>query len=289
MDNEPLKIKIIGIGDGGARAISKMIAAGVGAGKFVEYLAIGNDENILLNSDAPKNIFLNRDMTTIYSELNDALDGAKLIFIVAGLASNAARVSVPLITTCARNLDAVTVAFVCRPSILENFPRKVNAEHTLNNLRANVNTIFAVSPEKFLVFRVNQPQISLEELFDVGDDIFCQGVQIFLDMLIDGDKNLALFKWGEAKFAYGEGKSAQKATQSAANFPTLDDDDLNHAAAVFLRLASGTPLPLKAIDAANSFIRKQLPPNAELFTQEDVVLSLEERVFAAIVLARQKT
>ena len=64
-----INIKIVGLGEGGAKAISKMIAAGVGKDKPVEFIAIGNDENIMLNSTARKNIFLNRDLTTIYKSI----------------------------------------------------------------------------------------------------------------------------------------------------------------------------------------------------------------------------
>ena len=281
-----LNIKIVGLGDGGARAISKMIATGIGKNKSVEFLAVGKDENILLTSEAQKNIFLNRDLTTVYKNLADGLDGANVIFIVAGLAGNAARAAVPLITTCAKNLNAVTVAFVCRPAIIENIPRKMNATHTLEKLR-NVDTLFVVPAEKFLVFRLNQPQISLDELFEVADDVFCQGVKIFLDMLLDGDTNLALFKWGNAAFGYGEGSTALDAVKNAVNFPTLEADDLSGATGIFLRLASGKTLPLKSIDAANNFIQKQIPPDAGFFSQEEKVPALGEKVFASIILTRK--
>ena len=66
------KIKIVGVGEGGAKTISKLIQSGVGKDKFVEFIAIGNDENIMLTSAARKNIFLNRDLTIIYKSIFDA-------------------------------------------------------------------------------------------------------------------------------------------------------------------------------------------------------------------------
>ena len=92
------KIKVVGVGEGGAKTISKLIQAGVGKDKSVEFIAIGNDENIMLTSPARKNVFLNRDLTIIYKSIFDALDGAKVIIIVAGLAGNAARSAIPIIT-----------------------------------------------------------------------------------------------------------------------------------------------------------------------------------------------
>ena len=285
---EHVSIKIVGLGDGGARAINKMISAGVGKNNSVEFIAIGNDENIMLASSARKNIFLNRDLTTIYKSIADALNGAKIIFIVAGLGGNAARNAIPIITSCAKNSGAMIVAFVCRPFVLENVVRKTNAEYTLKNLRGKVDTLFCVPAEKFFIFRLNQPQVSLHEVFDAADDIFCQGVKIFLDMIAENNFNLALFKWGNAAFGYGEATNALDAIKLAAKFPTLAEDEIKHAQGIFIRLASGNPLPLNSIDAANKFIKSQLRPDAEFFLQEKVNPRFGEKIFAAIICTRKQ-
>ena len=282
---EKLNIKIVGVGEGGTKAINKMIASGVGKNFSVEFIAIGSDENILLTSAARKNIFLNRDLTTIYKNIFDALNGANLIFIVAGLAGNAARVSIPIITSFAKTYNAVTVAFVCKPSILEKQSRKINADYTSISLRGNVDTLFTVPAEKFFIFCINRPQISLPELFDVADDIFCQGVKIFLDMPA---KNLELFKWGNAVFGYGEATTALDAIKVAASFPTLEEDEFKSAQGVFVRLASGMPLSLSLIDAANKFIKMQLQSDAKFISKTETVPLLGEKVSAFIVCTRKE-
>ena len=269
------KIKIVGLGEGGAKIINKLAQSGV---KGVEFIAIGNDENILLTSPARKNIFLNRDLTIIYKNIFDALDGAKVIIIVSGLASNAARSAVPIITSYAKTYDVLTVAYVCKPFILENFQRKDNAAYTLKNL-GGIDTLFVVPAEKFFVFRINQPEISLNELFDVADDIFCQGVKILLEM--------NEFKFGKAIFGYGEANSALEAIKIAAKFPTFDENEFKTAQKVFLRLKSGNPLPLTSIDAANKFIKSKLQKDAEFFSKADVVPLLGEKIFASIICTRK--
>ena len=282
-----LNIKIIGLGDGGARAIGKMLAAGVGKGKGVEFIAVGNDENIMLTSSARKNIFLNRDLTTIYKSVTDALEGTKLIFIVGGLGSNAARSAVPIIMSRAKNFGAVTVAFVCKPFILEAALRKSNADYTLANLRGSVDTLFCVPAEKFFVFRINQPQVSIAEVFDVADDIFCRGVKIFLDMFAESDSSLALFKWGNAAFGYGTAETALNAIKAAANFPTLEDDDIANAEGIFVRLTGGRSLSSGAVELANDFIKQRLRADAEFFSQVDTDKTLGDKIFASIILTRK--
>ena len=284
---ENLNIKIVGLGDGGARAISKMIAADFGKGISLEFIAVGNDENIMLASAARKNIFLNRDLTTIYKNIADALNGAQLIFIVGGIGGHAARLAVPIITSCAKNIGAVTVAFVCKPFVLENFLRKNNAEYTLANLRDKVDTLFVVPAEKFFIFRINQPEVSLTELFDVANDVFCQGVKIFLDMLPQSDSTLAIFKWGVAEFGCGEGNTALEAIKAAVNFPTIETDALQNATGVFVRLISSKMMTLTSVEVANNFIKDQLPPDAEFFSQEDRDPALDDKIFASIILTRK--
>jgi len=275
MDND---IKIVGIGEGGAKIINKLIQAGVDKKKSVEFIAIGNDENIMLTSPARKNIFLNRDLTIIYKSIFEALEGAKVIFIVAGLAGNAAKSAIPIIMSYAKTYNTLTVVFVCKPSVLENSTRKINSEYTMNYLR-EVNTLFVVPAEKFFVLRINQPQISLQELFEVADEVFCQGVKILLD--------LNDFKFGNAAFGYGEATNAIEAIKIAAKFPTLEENDLKTAKKVFLGLKSGKLLTLSSIDAANKFIKAQLPPEAEFNSRADVVPLFGEKIFASIICTRK--
>lgn len=277
-------IKVVGLGDGGARAINKMLAAGVGKGLAIDFISVGSDENILLTGTTRKNIFLNRDMTTLYKNFTDNLRGANLIIIVGGLGGNAAKAAVPIITSCAKTLDAKIVAFMCRPFVVENAMRKSNAQYTLKNLLGKVDTIFTLTAEKFLLFRIKQPQVSVSELFEVAEDIFCQGVKIFLDIL--GEKNPTLTTWGNAAFGYGTGETSIEAIKSAAKFPTLAEDEIKNASKVFVRLSAGKNFKLGATESAKNFIREQLKSDAEFFSREDVDPSLGDKIFAAIILNR---
>ena len=279
-----LNIKIIGLGEGGAKVVGKMISAKIGNAE-VEFICAGMDENIMLVSDARKNIFLNRDMTTLYKNFSDALSGANVIFIVGGLGSNSARAAVPIITCCAKNIGAVTIAFMCRPFVLENFLRKMNADYTLNNLRGKVDTLFDVPAEKFFMLRINQAEISLNELFDVANEIFCRGVKIFLDIL-QADANPMLCRWGNAAFGYGEGKNPLDAIKSAAKFPTLNDDDIKNADGILVSIIGKKILKLTSVEAANDFVRHQMKSGAEFFSREDVDATQGEKVFAAIICTR---
>ena len=275
---ENLIAKIVGLGEGGARVISNMISAGVGKDKAVSFVAIGNDENILLSSTSRENIFLNRDSTTIYKRISSALRGAKLIIMVTGGGSGAAMKSIPLIISCAKNINAATVAFVNRPSVFEGVERKRTSEFCLNVLSNDADTVFDVPTEKFFLFRLHQPQISLAELFEVANDVFSHGADIFMDMIAGGN---APVKWGKAAFGYGYGVTALDAVKAAAKFPLIEQAELRRAARVSVHLTRGKDT------AAKNFLKKILRPDAELIWHTDNRAG--DRILASIVFSREAT
>ena len=273
---EKTNIKIVGIGEGGARAINRMIAAGVGKFPKVGFIAVGKDENIMLVSAAQINIFLNRDATTIYKSISTALRDAKIVIIVAGIGSSAAVQAIPRIVSYAKNSNAATVAFVNKPFVLENIERKKNADYCLSSLR-DVDTKFIVPTEKFFLFRLNQSEVSLNEIFDVANDIFCQGVKIFLEMASKSDSH---YKWGNASFGYGFGINPLEAIKNAAKFPLFEANEISYAKKIFVHLTSSNDT------AAKNFIKGIIQPDAKLFWLTDD--SHAEKIFASIIFNRKE-
>lgn len=274
---DKLKIKVVGVGEGGAKAVGKMIAASVGMGKDVDFVTIGNDENLLLVSAAKTNIFLNRDSTMIYKRITAALRGANVVVIVAGAGSTAAMKALPEILSCAKNQNATIFAFANRPFVLESAARKQNAEFCMNILHREADTVFDVPTEKFFVFRLHQMQVSLAEVFEAANDVFAQGVDICLDMVAKDD---SLGKWGNAAFGCGLGFTALEAVKAAVKFPLLDADEIKRASKIFVRLTGGNDVPAK------KFIRDMIAADAKLFWRVDNAAS--DKIFASVVFGRKE-
>ena len=271
------KIKIVGIGEGGARAVGKMIAAGfLGKNKNVDFVSVGKDENILLVSATPNNILLNRDAPTIYKSISANLRDAKIVILIAGLGGSAATGALPRIISFAKNNNAATIAFANLPFVLENVERKKNAEYCLNCLR-EVDTAFILPAEKFFLFRLYQREISVGELFEVANEIFSVGAKILVDMT--ADKNAPL-KLGKAAFGYGYGATALEAIKNAVKFPALDPDELSQAKKIYVRVTGGNDTPAK------NFIKKIIAPDAKLFWQVDNLRG--EKILAAIVFSKKE-
>lgn len=283
-----LNVKIVGLGEGGTRSVSKMMAVGVGKKFSAEFVGVGNDENLLLVSTAQKNIFLNRDNVTIQKNLSEALDGAKIIFIVAGTGGSAATKAIPLIMAHAKKLKAATVAFVNLPSALETKSRRENSFVCLNEL-ATADALFTVPAEKLFLFRLNQKEVLLNDLFTVADDIFCRGVKNFLATLGAAEKFSNVIKWGNASFCYGEAEgidSALEAVKDALKFPTLDLDELKHAPKILVHVTGGDLFFKTTADAAKKFFKEEISSDAKLMWIVDKDSSIVKKVCASIVYAR---
>lgn len=271
------KIKIVGVGEGGARAVGKIIAAGLlGKNKNVDFVSVGKDENILLVSATPNNILLNRDAPTIYKSISANLRDAKIVILIAGLGGSAATGALPRIISFAKNNNAATIAFANLPFVLENVERKKNAEYCLNCLR-EVDTAFILPAEKFFLFRLYQREISVGELFEVANEIFSVGAKILVDMTADKKETLKL---GKAAFGYGYGATALEAIKNAVKFPALDPDELSQAKKIYVRVTGGNDTPAK------NFIKKIIAPDAKLFWQVDNLRG--EKILAAIVFSKKE-
>lgn len=281
-----LNVKIVGLGEGGARAVSRMMNSHVGQKISAGFVAVGNDENLLLTTATRTNIFLNRDAVTVQKNISEALEGANFVVLVSGLGSTAAARAIPLIVSHAQSHKARIVAFVNLPSKLEKPARHENAAVCLKQL-AKIETLFAVPAEKFFLFRLNRKEISLKDLFTVADEIFCNGVKNFLDALA-AEKNFDVLKFGDASFCYGEAEgidSAVDALKAALKFPALDVDELKRAAKIFIRVTGGELFFKTTADAAKKFFHDEISA-AKVVWRVDKDSTIVNKVCATIMFTR---
>jgi len=281
-----LNVKVVGLGEGGARAVSRIMNSHVGDKISAGFVAVGNDENLLLTTATKTNIFLNRDAVTVQKNISDALDGANFVVLVSGLGSTAAARAIPLIMSHAHKIKARTVAFVNLPSKLENHSRHENAAHCLSDL-AKADSVFAVPAEKFFLFRLNRKEISLKDLFAVADEIFCNGVKNFLDALT-GEKTSDTLKFGDAAFCYGEAEgidSSVDAVKAALKFPALDVDELKRATKIFIRVTGGELFFKTTADAAKKFFRDEVT-DTKVIWRVDKDPAVVNKVCASIMFTR---
>ena len=136
--NQIAKIKVIGCGGGGCNAVNRMIESGV---KGVEFIVANTDLQVLNNSKANIKLQLGKDglgaggqpdvgreaAVDSKKEIEEALKGADMIFITAGMGGGTGTGAAPVVAEISQALGALTVAIVTKPFGFEGKRRMENA------------------------------------------------------------------------------------------------------------------------------------------------------------------
>jgi cell division protein FtsZ len=294
------EVKIVGVGGGGTNAVNRMVETGV---QGVEFIAVNTDNQALQMSSAMRKIAIGgrsakglgaggdpaqgeRAAEISRDALTDAIEGADMVFLTAGLGGGTGTGAAPIIADIARRARALTVAVVTLPFSFEGFQRRKSAEEGLARLRGHVDALIVIPNDRLL--QLADRQMSVIEAFRFADDVLRHGVQGISDLVtMTGLINLdfadvkavmqnagtALMAVGEAR---GEGR-AVAAARAAITSPLLDVS-IEGARGVLLNVSGGPDLTLAEVTEAAETIQAAVDPDANIFfgavihprAQEDV-------------------
>lgn len=280
------QIKVVGCGGGGSNAVNRMIEAGV---RGVDFIAINTDAQALLLSEAPTKIRVGDKVTKglgaggnptlgqkaaeeSSDEIYDALKGADMIFITAGMGGGTGTGSAPVVAQIAREVGALTVGVITKPFTFEGRRRQENAEKGIEELRDRVDTLITIPNDRLL--QVTEKKTPVSEAFKIADDVLRQGIQGISDLiLVPGLVNLdfadvktIMSSAGSALMAIGRGAGenrAADAANAAVSSPLLDLD-MTGAKGVLFNLTGGTDLALWEVNEAAEIINKAADPDANI-------------------------
>src|SRR5579863_1370794 len=281
------KIKVIGVGGGGGNAINRMIAARL---EGVEFLVANTDLQALRMSQAPIKIQLGAKLTKGLGaganpdigrraaledteKIIDALEGADMVFITAGLGGGTGSGGAPIVAALALELGALTVAVVTKPFAFEGKRRMVQAEQSLRELSAAVDTVICIPNERLMQFV--DKGTSFFEAFRIADDILRQGVQGISDIItITGiiNRDFADIKTIMEGMGYavmgtatasGDNR-AVSATRQAIASPLLEDASINGAQGILLNITGSSKLTLHEVHEASSIVQQVAAENANI-------------------------
>ncbi|MBR3320332.1 MAG: cell division protein FtsZ, partial [Exiguobacterium sp.] len=137
------KIKVIGVGGGGSNAVNRMIEHGV---QGVEFIAVNTDAQALNMSKADVKLQLGAKLTRglgaganpdigkkaaeeSREQLIEALDGADMVFVTAGMGGGTGTGAAPVIAEISKEIGALTVGVVTKPFMFEGRKRMQHAQH----------------------------------------------------------------------------------------------------------------------------------------------------------------
>jgi cell division protein FtsZ len=280
-------IKVVGIGGGGGNAINRMIEAGI---QGVQFLVANTDLQSLKASQASIKLQIGEKLTRglgvggdpekgRQSALEDtekiieALEGADMVFITAGLGGGTGTGAGPIIASLATELGALTVAVVTKPFRFEGRRRQRQAEQGLNELRECVDTVITIPNERLL--NAVPKGTRFQESFRLVDDVLLQAVQGISDIitvpgLINVDfadvkaimegMGIALMGTGSAT---GDNR-ALEATQRAISSPLLEEASIEGAKGLLVNVSGGADLTLFEVNEAMSIIHDSADPDANI-------------------------
>ncbi len=280
------KIKVIGVGGGGSNAVNRMIDANL---EGVEFVTANTDLQALQMSRAPVKIQLGVKLTNGLGaganpevgrkaaledadKIIEALEGADMVFVTAGLGGGTGTGAAPIIAALASEMGALTVGVVTKPFAFEGKRRMNQAERGLSELIDSVDTTIVIPNEKLLAVAQNA---GFFESFRIADDILRQGVQGISDIItIPGiiNRDFADVKAIMAGMGYAVmgtstakgDKRAMEAAQRAIACPLLEAGAIDGARGILINITGSSSLKLAEVNEASTIIQSAAHEDANI-------------------------
>jgi cell division protein FtsZ len=280
------RIKVIGVGGGGSNAVNRMIASDI---EGIEFWTMNTDAQALSHSDATRRIQLGQKLTRglgaggnpaigqkaaeeSREEIAQALEGADLVFITAGMGGGTGTGAARIVAEVAKEMGALTVGVVTRPFTFEGRRRTNQAEEGISGLQSQVDTLIIIPNDKLLQ-AINE-QTPVQEAFRIADDVLRSGVQGISDIItIPGlinvdfaDVRTVMADAGSALMGIGEGSGKSRAREAAIQAITspLLESSIEGARGVVLNITGGTDMTLVEVNTAAETIYEVVDPNANI-------------------------
>ncbi|HAE23257.1 MAG TPA: cell division protein FtsZ [Spirochaetaceae bacterium] len=278
-------IKVIGAGGGGSNAVNRMILEGL---RNVEFIIANTDLQALDRSKAAVKLGLGAKVThglgaggnpeigeksalEDRETIADALRGADMVFITAGMGGGTGTGSAPIIAQVAKELGALTVAVVTKPFSFEGKVKMRLAEEGIEKLRQAVDTLIVI-PNQHLM-KIVEKRTPIREAFVLADDVLRQGVQGISDLItIPGEINIdfadvSTVMRGKGDAIMGVGRAsgdnrAVEAAEKAVSNPLLEDARIDGAKNILVNVTGGDNFTLSEFEEIISIVTASADPEA---------------------------
>ncbi|NLK36545.1 MAG: cell division protein FtsZ [Epulopiscium sp.] len=299
------QIKVIGVGGGGNNAVDRMIEDGLDG---VEFISINTDSQALAKSKSAIKIQIGEKLTKglgaggnpeigeksadeTREEIAQALKGADMVFITAGMGGGTGTGAAPKIAAISKEMGILTVGVVTKPFHFEGKKRMSNAEKGIGELKKNVDTLVIIPNQRLL--SIIDKKTTLTEAFRKADEILRQGVQGIADLIskpgvinldfadvrtVMAGKGIAHMGIGRAS---GENK-AEVAAKMAIQSPLLETT-IEGARSVLINFSGDMDLGLLETEEAADLIREAIDPEAEIIFGTTMNEELNDEVIVTVI------
>ena len=298
-------IKVIGVGGGGTNAVNRMVDSGI---RGVEFVAVNTDRQALILSKAASKIQIGEKITRglgaganpdigaqaaeeSKSEITEALRGADMVFVTAGMGGGTGTGAAPIVAACAKEMGILTIGVVTKPFTFEGKKRLSQAERGIESLKGKVDTLVVIPNDKLL--QIIDRKTSIVEAFKMADDVLRQGVQGISDLIaVPGLVNLdfadvktIMLNTGIAHMgigrASGESRAEDAAKQAISN-PLLESS-IEGAKGVIINITGGANLGLHEVNTAAEIVQRSADPEANIIFGAVIDESIDEDIIITVI------
>lgn len=308
VDNVPQNavIKVVGVGGGGGNAVKHMIANDVDG---VDFICANTDAQALTDVETTTLLQLGGTITKGLGaganpevgrqaaledrdRIAEALHGADMIFITAGMGGGTGTGAAPVVAEIAKDMGILTVAVVTRPFSFEGKKRMLIAENGMKELQQHVDSLITIPNEKLL--EVLGKSASLLEAFKTANDVLLGAVQGIADLIIRpgminvdfADVRTVMSEMGMAMMGTGHARGedrAREAAEAAIRSPLLDDIDLQGARGILVNITAGLDLSLGEFSEVGDIVEEFASDNATVVVGTVIDPEMSEEIRVTVV------
>lgn len=299
-------IKVIGVGGGGGNAVNHMVDASI---EGVDFICANTDAQALKHSTVKTILQLGAGITKGLGagadpevgkeaakedkdRIKDALEGADMIFITAGMGGGTGTGAAPVVAEVARELGILTVAVVTRPFPFEGTKRGKVAAEGIAELGRHVDSLITIPNEKLLA--VLGKEMSLLNAFKAANDVLLNATQGIAELItrpglinVDfADVKTVMSEMGQAMMGTGAASGedrARTAAEAAINSPLLEDIDLAGAKGILVNITAGMSLSIGEFDEVGNTVRDFADDDATVVVGTVIDPDLDDELRVTVV------
>jgi cell division protein FtsZ len=285
-ENKP-RLVVIGVGGGGINAVNTMIALNLPG---VDFVAADTDAQHLMLSRVERRVQLGAHVTqgnrtngwpeVARASAEDAaealaqqLDGAGMVFIIAGMGGGTGAGAAPVIARVARERKILTIGMVTRPFAFEGQNRMNVAEGGITQMEDCADTLIVIPTQH--LFDTGDQRPGKTEAFHIVDHALYAAVRGITDLLVMpglvdldcSDIHSVMAERGKAVMGTGEGigeNRALMAADAAVSNLLLKETNLKDARGLLINITGGSDLTLYELDEAMNRIRAEVGDDANI-------------------------
>ena len=303
------KIVVVGCGGAGQNAVTRLTEMGI---EGATTIALNSDAKHLAVAKADRKILIGKELTKglgcgghpeigrkaaeeSRNEIKEAMEGADLVFAIAGLGKGTGTGSIPVVCEIGKSMGAIVIAVVTMPFKLEG-ARISKAEEGLAKLREVCDTAIVIENDRLLKYAGN---LSIQQAFAVADELIASMIKgitetITLPSLVNldyADVKAVMHSGGVAAIGVGESNSSDRAKDAItkALLNPLLEVDYTGATGALVHITGGPDLRLDEVNLIGETVAQHLDPSATVFWGARILPEFEGKVQVIAIITGVKS